>query len=396
VRNIKKAYNKCFASVLILLLLLIQLPSYAQGPGKVANIVNNVAEEISSNETLIESKVFSGGVELNIGVDKNFTGEKKVVNQGTKLELTVNTVLGSDVSMTGDQFFAEVSEDLIVDGGVVIPMGTIVHGEVAEARGERRLGRNGFVKIDFDYLITPDGREIPIQAKMSTKSHPLKSFAKVVLTDAGYTLAGGAIGGLLAIKLGGIGMAVASHGYSVAGGAALGATVGAAKSLIRKGKPLMITPGDQIKMKIASDIELPVLKKSALADEENLLNGLDVAINNCKIEPDPFGTPNTITLGIDVINRTDYTFTFFDIAVVDEYGSVYYPSPFGDTTIWFHKIQPGSKIAGNLSFSVTNPRHKHWLVFYDKYSRKQLAKISIRNALRKLQASEQKSKKDKS
>jgi hypothetical protein len=396
VRNLINNYKAFVVTGLILSFLATQLPVDARDVSRAVDAVNSVSEEIASNETLIESKVFSGGVELNVGVDDNFTGEKKQVSRGTKLELTVSTVLGSNVSMEGDEFFAEVSDDLKVDGGVVIPMGTIVHGRVTEAKDRRRLGRDGYVKIEFDYLITPDGREIPVDAKMSTKSHPLKSFAKVALTDAGYTLVGGAIGGLLAVKIGGIGLAVASHGYSVAGGAALGATVGAAQSLIRKGKTVMVNPGDQIKMKIASDIELPVLKPSSLVEEELDLAGLEVEILECKFEKDPFGEPNTITLGVNIENRSDQTFTFFDVAVVDEYGSVYYPSPFGDTSMWFHQIKPGSRIKGSLSFSVDNPRHKHWLVFFDKYSRKQMAKISIRNAIRRLEAADKKSNRKKS
>lgn len=346
--------------------------------------------------TDVQSKLFHGEVQMNSDSSNTFTGESKTIKSGTNVDLTVSTVIGSDVSFEGDQFFAEVTDDVVVDKGVVIPMGTLAHGTITEVKQERRLGRDGFVTIKFDYLVTPDGREIPVEASMSTKSSPLKSFAKVALTDAGYTLAGGALGGLLALKVGGLGMAVASHGYTIAGGAALGGTIGAAGSLARKGKSLIINPGDQIKLKLSSDIALPVIKDSSLLEQDVNLDGLAVNIFDVKYEKDPFGSMNTITLGLDIVNKSNKSFTFFDVALVNESGGTFYPSPFADTSMWFQKITANSKLNGYLSFSVDNPRQKHYLVFYDKYNRKQLAKISLKNAIKKLEETNPKFKKKKS
>ena len=39
------------------------------------------------------------------------------------------------------------------------------------------MGRDGYVNIDFDYMVTPDGREIPIQASLSTKDNLVKGAA---------------------------------------------------------------------------------------------------------------------------------------------------------------------------------------------------------------------------
>ena len=390
--------KQLIASMLVLSMLSINMPLFAQQTDQTANNTNNEQTQVAdkNNADVVESNILEGEAVIDVIPENSelFTGEKIEVTKGTKLELTVASVLSSDVSMEGDEFFAEVSSDLNIDGDVVIPMGTVAHGKVTASKNQRRLGRDGFVKLEFDYLLTPDGREIPIQAKLSTKSHPIKSFAKVALTDVGYTLVGGAIGGFMALKLGGLGLAVASHGYSIAGGAAIGGTVGLTKSLIRKGKPLLIAPGDQIKIKMTSDIELPVMRQTALAEEELELEGLMVDIFDCKFEKDPFGSLNTITLSLDILNQSDHAFTFFDVALINENGGVFYPSPFGDTEMWFQKISPNSKLKGCLSFSVDNPRQKHWLVFYDKYTRGQLAKISVTNAIRKLET-DKKSKKKK-
>ncbi|OGI03029.1 MAG: hypothetical protein A2104_01795 [Candidatus Melainabacteria bacterium GWF2_32_7] len=315
---------------------------------------------------------------------KLFTGEKQELEKGTRLKMTVSQVISSGYSEEGDEFFAEVTNDLNAPGGILIPAGTIAHGKVSKLRGTKRLGRDAYITVNFDYLVTPDGREIPIEASMTTKRHPVTSAAKVVLEDTAYTMAGGVIGGFLALKFLGLGAAMASHGYTVAGGAGVGALVGVTASLARKGDEALIAPGDEINVHVASQIELPVMSEEALKDEEKQMEGLDVKITEYMIEKDPFGEPNTITLTLNVDNKTRRTFSSFDMALVNDYNSVYYPSPFGNTDLWFHKITPNTKMTGKLSFAVDNPKRKHWLVFYDTTSRKVLAKISIKNAERML------------
>ena len=334
-----------------------------------------------------DKMLFHGKVELNDKQkddSKLFTGETKQLDKGTKLKMTVSQVLSSGYTEEGDEFFAEVSDDLTVPGGIVIPSGTIAHGKVTKLEGSRRLGRDGYINIKFDYLVTPDGREIPIEANMTTKRHPVTSVAKVALENTAITMAGGVIGGVAALKIFGIGGAVASQGYTLAGGAGVGALVGAGISLARKGKDVLVSPGDEINVQISGAIKVPVMTEEAFKDEEKSLDGLNIKITDYKVEKDPFGEPNTITLGIHVDNKTNKTFSTFDMALINDYKAVFYPSPFGDTELWFQKIDPNSRTSGKLSFSVDNTKRKHWLVFYDTSTRKPLAKVSIKNSIRRL------------
>jgi len=338
--------------------------------------------------------LFHGQVEINEeekDPKKLFTGETKKIEEGTRLKMTVASVLSSGYTIEGDEFFAEVTNDLSVPGGIAIPAGTIAHGKVTKLEGSKRLGRDGYICVDFDYLVTPDGREIPIQASMTTKRNPVASVAKIALEDTAYTAAGGFIGGLLAVKYLGIGAAVASHGYTVAGGAGVGALIGATASLARKGGEVLIAPGDEINVEVKGALEVPVMNEEAFKDEEINFDGLNVKITDYKLEKDPFGELNTITLTISIDNRTNKTFSSFDMALVNDYKAVFYPSPFGNTELWFQKIFPNSRMTGRLSFAVDNPKRKHWLVFYDSTTRKPLAKISVKNAEKRLKKEKQKS-----
>lgn len=356
------------------------------------------AEQENTNSEEQAGKVlFHGKVELNDNKKQEkeiFTGETKTVEQGTRLKMTVSSVISSGYNQKDDEFFAEITNDLTVPGGIVIPMGTIAHGKVNALTASKRLGRDAYITLNFDYLITPDGRKIPIEASMTTKRNAASSVAKVALEDTAYTVAGGVLGGFLALKYLGVGTAIASHGYTVAGGAGVGALVGATASVVRKGGEVLIAPGDEINVEVKGALNLPVMKEEAFKDDEKSIDGLDIKIVGYRLEKDPFGELNTITLNILVNNQTEKTFSTFDIALVNDYKAVYYPSLFGDTSLWFVKIKPGARMIGTLSFAVDNPKRKHWIVFYDSVTRKQLARISVNNAKKRIEQN-RKNKKDK-
>ena len=112
----------------------------------------------------------------------------------------------------------------------------------------------------------------------------------------------------------------------------------------------MIKPGDELKIKVGTSIDMPVFSREAFRQEELLLDGLKVRINSVKLEKDPFGVENTLTLSLGIDNYTDYTFSTFDIALASNTEQVFFPSPFGDTSLWFKTITPGERVVGKLSF----------------------------------------------
>lgn len=313
-----------------------------------------------------------------------FTGQIEHLERKDVINMTVSQVLDSNINIEGDEFFAEVTDEVKGDKGVIIPKGTIAHGRISQTGDPKRLGRQGWIALDFDYLITPDGREIPIEGKMSTKLHPVAEASKIVAQDVGYTLAGGAVGGFMALNWLGLEAAIASQGYTIAGGAAVGGAVGLGMALIRKGHDVLIAPGDEIRVKINTTVPLPVYKESALMQHEMFYPGLDIHISNIKHEKDPFGEVNTLTLTIMISNMSDKTFSGLDMALVNDYNSVFRPSIFGDTKLMFKQIRPGDKFAGQVSFSVDNINRSFWLTFYDRRKGTALTKISLDNAYRKV------------
>jgi len=313
-----------------------------------------------------------------------FTGKTETLEKKDVINMTVSQVVDSTISIEGDEFFAVVTSDVIGDKGVIIPKGTTAHGTVVQTKEAKRLGRNGCIDLSFDYLTTPDGRDIPIEGKMSTRLHPVKEAAKIVATDVGYTVGGGVVGGMFALQALGIEAAIASNGYTVAGGAALGGAVGLGMSLYRKGKNVLISPGDEIKVRILSSIDLPVYKEEALKQKELKYPGLDIRIANILYEKDPFGEVNTITLSLSISNMSKKTFSGMDLALVNEYNMIFNPSIFGDTRLLFSQIKPGDRFAGRVSFAVNNVKDSYWLTVNDRSKNKPIAKVSLDNAYKNM------------
>ena len=341
-----------------------------------------------NNISFASGDIFQGHAEFSneqTELDKElYTGKTETLEKRDVIEMTVSQVLDGSFSFEGDEFFAEVTSDVLGDKGVVVPKGTVAHGVIRDSGSAKRLGRDGYIDLSFDYLVTPDGREIPIEGKMSTKLHPIKAATKIVAQDIGYTASGAVLGGIFAAQALGVESAIVSSGWTLAGGAAVGSGVGLGMALYRKGKDVLIAPGDEIKVKILSDVDLPVYRAEALQQKEQKYPGLDIRIANIIYEKDPFGEVNTLTLSIAIANMSDKSFSGMDLALVNDYNNVFNPSIFGDTKLVFTQFKPGDRKAGKISFAVNNVKQSYWLIVNDRTTNKPLTRISLDNAYKKV------------
>ena len=343
---------------------------------------------LSTNMVFAADDVYQGHAEYNneySELDKKlYTGKTETLEKRDTIEMTVSQVIDGSFSFEGDEFFAEVTNDVVGEKGIIIPKGTVAHGIIKDSGNAKRLGRDGYIDLTFDYLVTPDGREIPIEGKMSTKLHPLKAATKIVAQDIGYTAGGAVLGGIFAAQALGIEAAIASQGWTVAGGAAIGTGVGLGMALYRKGKDVLIAPGDEIKVRILSNVDLPVYREDALQQKEQKYPGLDIRIANILYEKDPFGEVNTLTLSISIANMSDKSFSGMDLMLVNDYNNIFNPSIFGDTKLVFTQFKPGDRKAGKISFAVNNIKQSYWLVVNDRTTNKPISKISLDNAYKKV------------
>ncbi len=86
----------------------------------------------------------------------------KRIPAGTAMSLKVLTPVDTSVNPEGTAFNAILITDQKEDEDVILPMGSVVRGEVKGIVPARRLSRGSILYLDFDHVVTPNGRQIPL------------------------------------------------------------------------------------------------------------------------------------------------------------------------------------------------------------------------------------------
>lgn len=307
------------------------------------------------------------------------TGDVHVLAPGTALDLVLATEIDADETVEGDEFTGKIIQDVLADGRVVIPRGTAVHGVLETLEGPKRAGRNGYIDARFDYLVTPDGRKVPIEGDSTTRDSKRKAAAKVIGRAAEYTAIGGVVGTVMALQYGGLAAAVASHGSTVAGGAAIGGAAGLTMAMLTKGKSVMLQPGTEMHVILSEPLKLPSMTMPEERAEAYSIPGLTVKVARMRVNRHPSGDMSELTLSLDILNQTENTFSNFDIGLEDELGNLFFPSPLSDNGMC--KIEPSSHFNSNLTFEVYNVKIRHKLVIFKPFSREPVAKFALSDAM---------------
>lgn len=387
--------------VLIVIICLLAAQAQAKEPGEPPAVLTSEHQSLPMNSA--SEKEASGTAKDNQAGTEAYSAEKakllkgkvtqsgkpspllygrlETIPQSTKVDLTIMGNLNSEVSQKGDEVMARISCDVGNGKRVLLPGGWYMHGLVVDAASQRRLGRDGWVEVEFDKIVSPDGDiELPFKAKFSTRDGQLKAVAKTALIDSGYVAAGALAGSLLSVQMTGLPVAIASHGISVGIGAAAGGTIGAVGALKRKGSIRSYFPGDQLKLVTAEPITLPGFDPALLpsAREAKLVANLTLSINKAKFGKDPLGDKlaRLLSLEVTIHNGTSNEYSFFDLAVLSDHNQRYYPLP-AYLQIGKKKVPPHSWATSNLTFSVDSPRHKYWLVLLNRAKREEIARTEV-------------------
>lgn len=342
------------------------------------------AAAVGQSEAQAPSSVKSGNIlhgHVSSQQSPFLPGQVETVTPGAKVNLVLSGNLNSEISQKGDELFAQVAIDLKDGQKVLLPSGWYLHGLVTDVKSQRRLGRDGYVDVEFDKLVSPDGNyELPFHARFSTADNKLKAVAKVVAQDSVLMTKGAIVGSLLSVQATGLPVAIGTHGISVGVGAAAGAGLGLIGALKRKGKIASLYPSDETQLTIAEPISLPGFNPEALAKlAPKPLANFDLIVLKKKFAKDPNGdeASRLLTIELKMDNRTDLEYSFFDLAVVSDHNQRYYPYVFGANSSWKVKVPAHSVGQGSMSFIVDSPKHKYWLVILDKKNRQELSRVAV-------------------
>lgn len=74
------------------------------------------------------------------------------------------TTVGSD---EGDYFSAMLIDDKKTPTSVILPAGSIIRGSLDKIVPSKRLSRGGILYLEFDHIVTPNGRQLPLNMVVS-------------------------------------------------------------------------------------------------------------------------------------------------------------------------------------------------------------------------------------
>ena len=117
---------------------------------------------------------------------------------GQELDVRMQTALDSDTAQAEDRFETTTVVDLVQDGRVLVPAGSVVRGLVREVHRASRTERAGELTLSFDELVI-GGQTYQIRANAvdTIKSEGIKGEVGRIAAGAGVgAIVGGIIGGM--------------------------------------------------------------------------------------------------------------------------------------------------------------------------------------------------------
>jgi hypothetical protein len=111
------------------------------------------------------------------------SADSLTIAKGTTMDLTLEQTLDSNSAKVGDTFRAKVVQPLYVEGQMVVPAGTIVHGQVDSVKSVRDGARSGVIGIKFVRMELPgevkdiDAKLISLRTQDKAKHVPIAAAA---------------------------------------------------------------------------------------------------------------------------------------------------------------------------------------------------------------------------
>lgn len=175
--------------------------------------------------------------------------EKRIVAvtvpASTGLEVEFLAGISSEEARVGDPVETFVFNDVMQDGRVAIPAGSVVAGQVTEVQPAKKIGGRARLVLEFDTLRLTSGNEIAIRSSIEFVGK--KQTGKDAATIGG-SAAGGAILGRV---LGGD-----DKDKGTVLGAVVGAAIGTAVAAKNKTDPVMIESGETTELLLYEPVVL--------------------------------------------------------------------------------------------------------------------------------------------
>lgn len=101
---------------------------------------------------------------VNAGYALPFRADAKTkrIPAGTKLRIQLIDPITTTAGQEGDYFSAMLLDDQKAQTSLVLPAGSVIRGSVNKIVPTKRLSRGAILYVDFDHVVTPNGRQLPL------------------------------------------------------------------------------------------------------------------------------------------------------------------------------------------------------------------------------------------
>ncbi|MBR1460063.1 hypothetical protein IJ596_00310 [bacterium] len=117
-----------------------------------------------------------------------FSGNAKTkrIPAGTVLKLKMLNPIDTALNTSGSDFTAMLLTDQKseMDDEVILPVGSIIRGSVKNIVPSKRLSKGAILYLDFDHVVTPNGRQIPLSLTVTGRTDT--TFDGGITTTKGY------------------------------------------------------------------------------------------------------------------------------------------------------------------------------------------------------------------
>lgn len=93
--------------------------------------------------------------------------QSKRIAAGTIIEIRFLDSMSSLTSTEGNSFNACLEEDIRLNKKTVLPAGTLMRGTVNEVKKSKILKIPASLYLDFDHLVTPDGKQLDVSMRLT-------------------------------------------------------------------------------------------------------------------------------------------------------------------------------------------------------------------------------------
>jgi len=203
----------------------------------------------------------------------NANAKTKRIPAGTKFTLELLNPV-TTTTAAGTEFSAILVTDQTADSDVILPSGSLVRGTVKEVVPAKRLSKGAVLYLDFDHVVTPNGRQLPLSLSVVGRSDmtydggitTTKNYGDAVKQNWDKTVDitktatewgkeqgekfWNGYGKVVTVPAGAVGGGIGGGVYFVGDSTA---------DLFRKGKDVKIEKGEKLEVILTDPIDVPVI-----------------------------------------------------------------------------------------------------------------------------------------